>query len=224
MLEDADDESGDDVDAGDEHGGERVALREADGAVHRAVEVGFAADRLAALARGRLVDQPGVEIRVDRHLPARHRVEGEARRHLRDAHRAVVDDEELDRDEDHEDDDADDEVAADDELAERHDDVTGGVHPFGAVHEDQARRGDVERQPHQRQQQEQRRKHRELDRLADVEHGQEQHDRQRDVDREQQIEHQRRQRHDHQQDDRQRGDGSEEVGAFHNISCLMRIR
>ena len=49
VLDDADDEPGDDVDAGDEHGGERVALREADRAVHRAVEVGLAAHPFAPL-------------------------------------------------------------------------------------------------------------------------------------------------------------------------------
>jgi hypothetical protein len=47
VLQDADDQPGDDVDAGDEQGGERVALGEADGAVHRAVEVGLAPDPLA---------------------------------------------------------------------------------------------------------------------------------------------------------------------------------
>ena len=92
-----------------------------------AVEVGLAPDPLAPRPRLALVDDAGVQVGVDRHLAAGHRVEGEPRRHFRDAHRAVVDDEELDRDEHEEHDDADDEVAADDELAERHDHVAGGV-------------------------------------------------------------------------------------------------
>ena len=78
----------------------------------------------------------------------------------------MVDDDELDRDQHQEDDDADDEVAADHELAERHDDVPGGVDALVPVQQDQARGGDVERQPQQREQQQQRREDRELDRVA----------------------------------------------------------
>src|SRR6188474_2923458 len=44
VLNDADDQAGDDVHEGDEHRGERVALCEADGAVHGAIEVGLAPD------------------------------------------------------------------------------------------------------------------------------------------------------------------------------------
>ncbi len=51
VLEHADDEAGDDVDAGDQHGRQRVALREANRAVHRAVEVGLAADAVAPRSR-----------------------------------------------------------------------------------------------------------------------------------------------------------------------------
>ena len=98
-----------------------------------AVEVGFAAHALAPLARLALVDDAGVQVGVDRHLPAGHRVEGEPRGDFGDADRAVVDDEELDDDEDDEDDDADDEVAADDELTERHDDVAGRLDAVSAV-------------------------------------------------------------------------------------------
>ncbi len=218
VLQDADDEAGDDVDDGDEDGRQRVALGEADRAVHRAVEVGFTAHPVAAQPRLGLVDGAGVEVGVDGHLPARHGVEGEARRHFRDADGAVVDDDELNRDEDQEHDDADDEVAADDELAERHDDVAGRLDAFVPVHEDEARGGDVERQAQQREQEQQRREDRELDRVLDVDDGQQQHHRQRDVDREQQVEQQRRQRHDHQHDDRQQGDRHEQVGGITGAS------
>ena len=104
----------DDHDAGD-----RVALDELRGAVHRAVEVGLARDLGAAHARLVVGDLAGVEVGVDRHLLAGHRVEGEARGHLGDAAGAVRDHDELDHDQDQEDDEADDEVAADDDRAER---------------------------------------------------------------------------------------------------------
>ena len=57
--------------------GERIALREAGGAVHRSAELGLARDVFAALAGLLLGDEAGVEVGVDRHLLAGHRVEGE---------------------------------------------------------------------------------------------------------------------------------------------------
>ncbi len=223
MLEHADDEARHDVDARDEHRGERVALREADRAVHRAVEVGFAPDPVAPRPRLALVDQSGIQIGVDRHLAAGHRIEGEPRRDFRDANRAVVDDDELNRNQHQEHDHADDEIAADDELAERHDHVAGGVDAFLPVHENQARGRDVERQPHQRQQQQQRREDRKFDRLPHVDDRQQQHDREADVHRQQEVEQQRRQRHHHQQHDGHDGRRRQNLRAAHGYSFRCRI-
>ena len=118
VLEHADDEPAEDIDDGDDQARDRVAADELGGAVHRAVEFGLARDLRAALPGLVLVDQPGVQVGVDRHLLARHGVQGEAGGHLGDAAGALGDDHELDDDQDEEDDDADDEVAADHELAE----------------------------------------------------------------------------------------------------------
>ena len=123
LLDDADDDAADEVDRGDEHRRHRVALDELRGAVHRAVEVGLAGDVLAPHARLVLGDLARVEVGVDRHLLARHGVEGEARSDLGHAARTGGDDHELDDDEDQEDDEADDDVAADDEAAEGRDDL-----------------------------------------------------------------------------------------------------
>ncbi len=51
VLQHADDETADDVDEQDQDAGDRVAADELAGAVHRAVEVGFLRDLLAARAR-----------------------------------------------------------------------------------------------------------------------------------------------------------------------------
>ena len=210
VLEDADDQPRHDIDGRDQHRRQRVALGEADRAVHRAVEIGLFTHAFAPGPRLLLVDHPGVEVGVDRHLAPWHRVQGETRRDFRDTHRAVVDHDELNGDEHDEHDDADHEVAADHELAEGHDDVARRLHAVGAVHEDESRRRHVERQPDQRQQEQQRGEDTELDRLSDIDHRQQQHDGQSDGHRQQQVEQQRRQRHDHQQhdrDDRDRRDG-----------------
>ena len=81
------DEAADEVDDGDDDAGDGVALDELRGAVHRAVEVGLGGDLGAARAGLVLVDQPGVEVGVDRHLLAGHGVEGEAGADLGDAAR-----------------------------------------------------------------------------------------------------------------------------------------
>ncbi len=70
----------------------------------------------------------------------------------------------LDDDQDEEDDEADDEIALDREGADRIDDVAG----IGAGQDEPGRR-DVEREPEQGRDQQQRREGREFDRLADVE-------------------------------------------------------
>ena len=108
-----------DVDEQDQQAGHRVAAHVLAGAVHRAEELGFLADLGAAALGFLLVDQAGVQVGVDRHLLAGHRVEREARADLGDALGALGDDDEVDDDQDREDDQADREVAADQEVAER---------------------------------------------------------------------------------------------------------
>ena len=67
-------------------------------------------DLLPAMLRLALVDDAGVQVGVDGHLPARHAVEGESGGHLADARGPLGDDHELDHDDDREDDQADDDI------------------------------------------------------------------------------------------------------------------
>ena len=118
MLGDADDEAADDVDEEDQQAGHRVAANVFRRAVHRAEELGFLADLGAAALGFGLIDQAGVQVGVDRHLLAGHRVQGEARADFGDALGALRDDNEVDDDDDREHDQADREIAADQEVAE----------------------------------------------------------------------------------------------------------
>src|SRR3546814_15336392 len=68
-------------------------------------------------------------------------------------------------DENLEDDQADDVVAADDEVAERLDDVTGGIGPRMAVGENEPGRCEVQRQPQHRRDQQDRREGVQLERM-----------------------------------------------------------
>ncbi len=125
VLQDSDQEPGNDIDSGNQDAGHGVALRESRCAVHGAEEFRLGGEVLSPGARFRFVDQPGIEIGVDRHLFARQGIQREARRHFRNANRAMVDDDVLNRDQNQEDHRADNVVAADHEAAERLDHVSG---------------------------------------------------------------------------------------------------
>ncbi len=201
VLQHADGEPAEDVDEEDQDPGDGVAAHELRRAVHRAVEVGLGCDLQAAPARLVLADQACIEVGVDRHLLAGHRVEGEPRADLGDASGALRDHDEIDDDQDREHDEADREVAADEELAERLDDLPGGVGAGVPVQQHDPRGCDVERQAQQRRQQQHGREHREVERPLRV-HRREQHDhRERDVEREQEVEQERRQRQHHHAED-----------------------
>jgi hypothetical protein len=99
------------------------------------------------------------------------------------------------------DDQADREVAADQEVAERLDHLARGAGAGVAFEQDDARRGDVEREAQQRRQQDHRRKGGEVERPDHVGRDHHHHQRHRDVEGEQQVERERRQRQDHHRQD-----------------------
>jgi hypothetical protein len=154
-----------------------------------------------------VIDVAGPQLGVDRHLLARHRVEREARRHLGHPLGPLGDDDELDHRQDEEDDRADHQVAGHHEVAEGADHVAR----VGAQ-EDETGRRDLQGQPEQRGQEQQRREGGDLEGVADVDGDQQERHRRRDVDRDQQVEQRRRQRDDHHPDDRDHQAGQPQVG------------
>ena len=88
LLSHADDETRDDIDRRNQQSRDGVSAYEFRRAVHRSVEVRFLLNFLATAASVRVADDPGVQVRVDGHLLARHGIQDEARRHFRDAPRA----------------------------------------------------------------------------------------------------------------------------------------
>ncbi len=83
--------------------GDGIAPHKLAGAVHGPVKIRL----LLALPppRRRLsYDDPGIELGIDRHLLARHGIEGEAGGHFGDPPRTLGDDQEVDNDQDGEDD------------------------------------------------------------------------------------------------------------------------
>src|SRR6185437_10138991 len=183
-----DDHAGDDVDEGDQQAGDGVAAHELAGAVHVAEEGAFRLEVGTALLGLGFDDQPGRQIGVDGHLLARHGIEAETGRDLRDTSGTLGDDDEIDDHQDGEDHSPDDEIAAHDEIAERFDHVPGGIGAGMAVGEDQPGRGEVERQPQHGGNQQHDREGREFERRLDEQRRHHDEDGKDDRDGEQYVE------------------------------------
>ena len=207
LLTHADGHAAQDVDGGDQEGGDGVALDELHGAVHRAVELALAAERAAPSAGLVAVDGPRAQLGVDGHLLSGHGIQREASAHLGHALGPLGNHHELDDRQDQEDHPAHHVVTAHHEGAERADHLAGV-----GLEQDQARAGHVERQSHQRGEQEQGGEGRDAQRVADVEGDQQDGDRERQVRGDQQIEQPGGQRHDHQPDDRHHQRGQCDLG------------
>ena len=221
VVERADHDSADQVQHDDHERGDGVALHEFPGAVHRGVEIGLALHARPFATRRVGIQHAGVQIRIDRHLLPRHRVEREPRAHLGDPLGAVGDDDELDRDEDREHDQSDHHVTAYDERAEGGDQRPDPAR-IVAFGQDQARRADVEREPEQRREQQRRREGGELQRLFDPQADQQHERRAEHVERQQQIEQRRRQRYDQDRDDPDHRNGETRRDTVRHASAPSR--
>ncbi len=200
MAQRADRQSPDDVDQQDQYAGGRITAHELAGTIHGTVEIGLGPDLGAALTRLILIDQTRIQIGVDRHLLARHGIEGKAGTDLGDAASTLGNHHEVDDGQNRKHHDADRVVAADHELAECLDHVSRSAGAFMAVQQHHTRRGDVQRQPEQGCHQQQGRKDAEVERPGDVDHRHDHEQRQGDIEGEQRIQRERRQRqHDHRQ-------------------------
>ena len=184
VLGHPDGEAADQVDRGDDDGGDGVAPDELRGPVHRSVEIGLVGHLLAPATCLGLVDGTCVQVGIDRHLLARHAVEGEPGCDLGHPARSRRDHDELDDDEDEEDDQPDENGATDHEVAEALD-----HHAGVAVEKDEPRGGDVEGQPEHGGHQDERREYRELERALHL-HGREKdQDRPGDVGGDEEVDH-----------------------------------
>ncbi len=208
MLHHADHQAADDVDEHDDDAGDGIAAHELGGTVHRAVEVGFLRDLGAAFARHVFADQAGIQVGIDGHLLARHRIQGETRAHFGDTSGTLGDDHEVDDHQDDEHHDTHGVVAADQEVAERFDHLARRVRAGVALQQHHARGSDVERQAQQGGDQQHRGEHGEVERLGGVHRHQQHHDGQRDVEGEQDVEQERRQRQHHHRQDHHDQDGA----------------
>ena len=201
VLHDADEEAAEDVDHQDDDAGNGVTAHELGGTVHRTIEVRLLGDLLAPALGLLFVDEAGVEIGVDRHLLAGHRIQGEARRHFRDTPRTLGDHHEVDDGEDHEHHQANRRIAAHQEAAEGLDHLACRVAATVAFEQHDAGGRYVQRQAQQGGDEQHRGEYREIQRALGVHRHQHHHHRDRDVEGEEHVEQEHRQRqHHHRQD------------------------
>ncbi len=224
LLGDADDCAADDVDEHDQQARDGVAAYEFRGAVHGPVEAGFVLERLPAPPRLALVDHPGGQVGVDRHLLARHGVEVEARRHFRDAAGALGDHHEIHDHQDREHDDADHEVAAHHEIAERLDDVAGSRGALVPARQNEAGRGEIERQPQHRGDQQHGREGGEFERRLDEQRRHQDQHREDDRNGKCHVKKRRRQRQDEDDQDRHHADRQRDVAALEYCPEIAELR
>ena len=123
VLQHADDKAAGEIDDDDNQAGDRITFHKFHRAIHGAIKLAFLLQRAPALPARRLIDLPAAQVRVDRHLLARHGIQAEAGGHLGDALGALRNDNELNDRDDEENHQPDHDVAGDHELAEGADDL-----------------------------------------------------------------------------------------------------
>ncbi len=143
-LHDTDDKTTDDIDQHDDDGSDRIAADEFAGTVHRAVKICFRFDGLPPLPRLGLVDEAGIQVRVNRQLFSGHGIQGKTRCHFSHTPGAAVDDRKLNDHQDQEDHHTHDIIAADDQITECSNDL-----PCFSAQQNQSADGNIESQPEQ---------------------------------------------------------------------------
>ena len=211
VLHDAHEQAADDVDGQDEDAGDGVAAHEFGGTVHGTVEVGFLRDLLAPALGFAFVDQAGVEVGVDRHLLAGHRVQGEACRHFGNPARALGDDDEVDQGEDDEHHQTDRGIATNQEVAEGLDDLARRIRAGMPLEQHDPRRGHVQRQAQQGRHQQHGREHGEIQWPVRIHRHQHHHHRDGDIEGEEHVEQEDRQRQHHHRQNHDDEDGRGEL-------------
>jgi hypothetical protein len=113
-----DDEPAYDIDKGDEQSGDYIPAHKLAGTIHGAVKIGLVGNLLTALFGFLVGDQAGAQVGIDRHLLARHGIQGKAGSHLGDSGGTLCNHHKVDDDKYREYDNPDHKVALDNEPAE----------------------------------------------------------------------------------------------------------
>ena len=147
MLQEPHDHAADDVDKKNNQACDGVAFDELRGTVHGAEEVGLLRNLFAALLRGLLVDYAGIEIRINGHLLAWHRIESESGGHFGDAARTFGNHRKVDDHQNAEDNNTHQVIAGNHKLSECLNHLACSIGALMAIDQHHAGRGHVQCQP-----------------------------------------------------------------------------
>ncbi len=197
LQQNPDTETAKDIDRHDDQRSDGLAADKFAGTIHGPVKLCLPRDLFAAALGFFLVDQAGVQIRVDGHLLARHGIQGETGGNLRDTARTFGDDDEIDKHHDQEDDQTDREIAAYHKIAKGLNDLPDRTGPLMTMQQDQPGGGNIEGQTVQGGDQQQGGEGRKIERIGIVHRHQQNNEPHGDAERQQQIEGDGRQRDDH---------------------------
>ena len=168
LLQNADGQSTDDIHHHDDDRRNRVPSNKLAGTVHGAIKVRFFRDILPAPPGFIFFNEACVQVGIDRHLLARHRIQCEAGGDFSHAAGALGHHHEIDDHEDRKHHEADGVIPADDKGAERADDFPCRRRSFIPMQQNQAGRRNIQGQPEERDHQENRGKYRKVHRPTDL--------------------------------------------------------
>jgi hypothetical protein len=129
VLQNANHESTHQIDRQNDDAGYSIAAHEFTCTVHRTVEICFLCDFGAAAACFVFTDQPCIQIGVNRHLFARHRIQSEARAHFSDTPCTLGDNHKVDYHQNRKHHDTHCVISSDQEMTERLNHLTGRIRP-----------------------------------------------------------------------------------------------
>ena len=133
MLHHADSHTTNDVDGQNQQTGNSIAFHELRGTVHGTVKIGFLGDFRTAMLGLVLIDQPGIQIGINRHLLARHGIQSEAGTDLRHPAGTFGDNQKVDDHKDGENHQTNSVVSPNQDFTKGLDDLTGSIAALMAV-------------------------------------------------------------------------------------------
>ena len=144
MLRQADDQPANNIDDKNENGGNRIAFDEFRGTIHCTVEIRFLGDFLAAGLGFFICQDTGIQISIDGHLLAWHRIKGKAGGHFRYAASTLGDNNKIDNNQNDKDKNTDSIIAGNHKLAESLDDLASRICTVMAFAQNNTCRGDIQ--------------------------------------------------------------------------------
>ena len=200
-----------DVDRKNQQAGNGVALHKLGRTVHGAVEIRFLGDFGTTMLGLILIDQAGVQVRINRHLLAGHGIQRETGAHLGDPAGTLGHDQEVDDHQDRKHHQTHGVIAADQNGAEGFDHFTGGIAAFVAVQQNNPGRRHVQGETQKCGYQQDCREGRKLHRPQGVDTHQQNDNRQGDVESKEHVQEERRHGQNHHAQQAHQHDGYAQV-------------